>query len=50
MKVQVQSKKGLKTTLSIIVDKAEIKKLDNRLLELQNEIDLKGFRNFTTSY
>ena len=26
MKVQVQSKKGLKTTLSIIVDKAEIKK------------------------
>ena len=45
MKVQVQSKKGLKTTLSIIVDKAEIKKkLDARLLELQNQIDLKGFR------
>ena len=45
MKVQVQSKKGLKTTLSIIVDKDEIKKkLDQRLLELQNEIDLKGFR------
>ena len=45
MKVQVQSKKGLKTTLSIIVDKAEIKKkLENRLLELQNQIDLKGFR------
>ena len=45
MKVQVQSKKGLKTTLSIIVDKAEIKKkLDDRLLELQNQIDLKGFR------
>ena len=45
MKVQVQSKKGLKTTLSIIVDKVEIKKkLDDRLLELQNEIDLKGFR------
>ena len=43
MKVQVQSKKGLKTTLSIIVDKAEIKKLDDRLLELRNEIDLKGF-------
>ena len=38
-------KKGLKTTLSIIVDKAEIKKkLDTRLLELQNQIDLKGFR------
>ena len=45
MKVQIQSKKGLKTTLSIIVDKAEIKKkLDTRLLELQNQIDLKGFR------
>tara|TARA_B100001057_G_scaffold497463_1_gene601626 strand:- start:835 stop:2193 length:1359 start_codon:yes stop_codon:yes gene_type:complete len=45
MKVQVQSKKGLKTTLSIIVDKAEIKKkLDSRLLELQSQIDLKGFR------
>ena len=45
MKVQVQSKKGLKTTLSIIVDKDEIKKkLENRLLELQNQIDLKGFR------
>ena len=44
MKVQVQSKKGLKTTLSIIVDKDEIKKkLDDRLLELQNQIDLKVF-------
>ena len=45
MKVQVQSKKGLKTTLSIIVGKDEIKKkLDNRLLELQDQVDLKGFR------
>ena len=45
MKVNIQSKKGLKTTLSIIVDKAEIKKkLDTRLLELQQKIDLKGFR------
>ena len=45
MKVNVQSKKGLKTTLSIIVDKSEIKKkLDSRLIELQKEIDLKGFR------
>ncbi len=45
MKVNVQSKKGLKTTLSIIVDKSEIKKkLENRLLELQSQIDLKGFR------
>ena len=45
MKVQVQSKKGLKTTLSIVIDKAEIKKkLDIRLLELQGQVDLKGFR------
>ena len=45
MKVNIQSKKGLKTTLSIIVDKSEIKKkLENRLLELQSQIDLKGFR------
>ena len=45
MKVSVQSKKGLETTLSIIVDKAEIKKkLDIKLSELQNKIDLKGFR------
>ena len=42
MKVQIQSKKGLKTTLSIIVDKNEIKKkLDLRLNKLQKEIDLK---------
>ena len=46
MKVQVKSKKGLKTTLSIIVDKSEIKKLDTRLIELQNEISLKGFRKY----
>ena len=45
MKVSVQSKKGLETTLSIVVDKAEIKrKLDIKLSELQNKIDLKGFR------
>ncbi len=45
MKIQVQSKKGLKTTLSIFIDKNEIKKkLDTRLVELQKEIDLKGFR------
>ena len=36
---------GLKTTLSIVVDKVEFKKkLDSRLAELQNQIDLKGFR------
>ncbi len=45
MKVKVQSEKGLKKTLSIIIDKSEIKKkLDARLSELQKEIDLKGFR------
>ena len=45
MKVQIQSKKGLQTTLSINVDKVEIKKkLDLRLIELQSQIDLKGFR------
>ena len=45
MKVQVQSKKGLQTTLSIVVDKVSIKKeLDNRLSEYQKKIDLKGFR------
>tara|TARA_B100001093_G_C26807849_1_gene1006249 strand:- start:749 stop:2086 length:1338 start_codon:yes stop_codon:yes gene_type:complete len=45
MKVEVQSKKGLKTTLSIIIDKAEIKKkLDIKLVEYQSQIDLKGFR------
>ncbi len=45
MKISVQSKKGLETTLSIIIDKAEIKKkLDIKLSELQNKIDLKGFR------
>ena len=45
MKVQEIKKKGLKRTLSIIVDKSEIKKkLDDRLVELQDKIDLKGFR------
>ena len=45
MKVEVQSKKGLKTILSIIVDKNTIqKKIDERLIELQKEVTLKGFR------
>ena len=45
MKIQIQSKKGLKTILSIVVDKSDIKlKLDQRLKELQSEINLKGFR------
>ena len=45
MKVEVQSKKGLRTTLSVIVDKKIIQnKLDERLNELQKEVSLKGFR------
>ena len=45
MKVEVKSKKGLKTILSVIVDKKNIQtKMDERLNELQKEIALKGFR------
>ena len=45
MKIEIQSKKGLKTNLSIIIDKMTIKKkLEERLKELQSEVDLKGFR------
>ena len=45
MKVEVKSKKGLRTSLSIIVNSKTIqKKLDERLLELQSEVNLKGFR------
>jgi trigger factor len=45
MKVEVQSKKGLRTVLSVIIDKKIIqKKMDERLNELQKEVSLKGFR------
>ena len=45
MKVEVQSKKGLRTILSVIVDKKIIQqKMDVRLNELQKEVSLKGFR------
>ena len=45
MKVEVQSKKGLRTILSVIVDKKTIQvKMDQRLNELQKEVSLKGFR------
>jgi trigger factor len=45
MKVEIQSKKGLRTKLSIIVDKETIKKkLDEKLKDLQNEVNLPGFR------
>ena len=45
MKTVVHSQKGLRTTLSVVVDKETIKKrMDERLLELQKEVSLKGFR------
>ncbi len=45
MKVKLNSKKGLKTSLSVLVDKKTIqKKLDEKLLELQHKVQLKGFR------
>ena len=45
MKVEVKSKKGLRTILSVIVDKKNIQtKMDERLRELQKEVALKGFR------
>ena len=45
MKVEVKSKKGLRTILSVIVDKKNIQtQMDERLKELQKEVTLKGFR------
>ena len=45
MKVRVNSKKGLKTSISVLVDKKTIeKKLEEKLYELQNKVHLKGFR------
>ena len=45
MKVETQSKKGLRTILSILVDKKTIqKKIEERLNELQSEVNIKGFR------
>ena len=45
MKVEVKSKKGLRTILSVIVDKKKIQiKMEERLKELQKEVSLKGFR------
>jgi trigger factor len=45
MKVEVKSKKGLRTILSVIVDKKSIKtKMDEKLTELQKKVALKGFR------
>jgi trigger factor len=45
MKVEIKSKKGLRTILSIIVDKKSIQaKMDAKLNDLQKTVALKGFR------
>jgi len=45
MKAKVTSKKGLKASLSVLVDKKIIqKKLDEKLDELKDKVQLKGFR------
>jgi len=45
MKVTVTSTKNLQSTLKIVVEKKEIHtKIENRLSELKNTINLKGFR------
>ncbi len=45
MKIEVKSKKGLNTTLSVVVDKKTIQlKMDERLSQLQKEVAIKGFR------
>jgi len=45
MKVEVKSKKGLRTILSVKIDKKNIQnKMNERLQELQKEVSLKGFR------
>ena len=45
MKIDVKSKKGLRTVLSVIVDKKNIQsKMNERLKELQKKVTLKGFR------
>ena len=45
MKVKINSKEELKTSLSVLVDKKTIeKKLEGKLSELQSKANLKGFR------
>jgi trigger factor len=45
MKVEIKSKKGLRTILSVVVDKKSIQvKMDEKLNELQKDVSLKGFR------
>ena len=45
MKVTLESKKGLKTNLKVLVDKKTIEeKISTRLKELSKTADIKGFR------
>ena len=45
MKVNLQTKKGLRAVLNVFVDKKSIQeKMEQRLEELKNEVSLKGFR------
>ena len=45
MKVDLQTKKGLRAVLNVFVDKKSIQeKMEQRLEELKNEVSLKGFR------
>jgi len=45
MKVTVSESKGLKTSLNVLVKKQEIdKKIEERVIELQKTINIKGFR------
>ena len=45
MKVELQSRKGLRTILSVVVDKKSIEeKIKEKLVELQTQVNLKGFR------
>jgi trigger factor len=45
MKIEVKSKKGLRTILSVVIDKKSIQlKMDEKLNELKKEVTLKGFR------
>ena len=45
MKIEKHIKKGLSTTLSILIEKKEIeKKLEIKLEDLKTKVSLKGFR------
>ena len=45
MKVTVESKKGLKTSLNVFVDKKTVdKEISSRLNELSKTVTIKGFR------